>query len=119
MMTYLLNATLRGEDIGHYGRLVVVMVGRHFLDREALVSAIAHGECDAPAARALIDQVELADYSPPKRAKILDYAKRQEFPLLPDASDPDAGNVYRTLQFPEHVYEHIGEYREAKASASG
>jgi len=49
----------------------------------------------------------------------LDYAKRQEFPLLPDASDPDAGNVYRTLQFPEHVYEHIGEYREAKASASG
>ena len=71
MMTYLLDATLRGEDIGHYGRLVVVMVGRHFLDREALVSAIAHGECDGPAARALIDQVELADYSPPKRAKIL------------------------------------------------
>ena len=29
-MTHLLDALDRGEDIGHYGRLVFVMVGRYF-----------------------------------------------------------------------------------------
>ena len=31
MMTHLLDALDRGQDIGHYGRLVFAMVARHFL----------------------------------------------------------------------------------------
>jgi hypothetical protein len=34
--------------------------------------------------------------------------------MLP-ADDPDEGNVYRDLEFPPEVYEHIQEYYEAKA----
>ena len=31
MMSHLLDALERGEDIGHYGRLVFVMIAHHFL----------------------------------------------------------------------------------------
>jgi hypothetical protein len=34
--------------------------------------------------------------------------------MLPE-NDPDEGNVYRDLEFPPEVYEHIQEYHEAKA----
>jgi hypothetical protein len=37
---------------------------------------------------------------------------QQEFPILPNPEDPDCGNLYRNLKFPEAVYEHIGEYQE-------
>ena len=37
MMTHLLDALERGEDIGHYGRLVFAMVARHFSDADTLV----------------------------------------------------------------------------------
>ena len=32
MMAHLLDALARGENIGHYGRLVFAMLARHFLD---------------------------------------------------------------------------------------
>lgn len=69
------------------------------------------------AARPLIAQVEAANYSPPKRAKILEFQARQGFPIVPDPDDPDCGNVYRDLTFPDEVYDHIAEYREAKVHA--
>jgi hypothetical protein len=37
MMSHLLEALDRGEDIGHYGRLTFAMVAHHFLDRDELV----------------------------------------------------------------------------------
>ena len=40
---------------------------------------------------------------------------QQEFPILPNPDDPDCGNVYRNLKFPQSVYEHIQEYHEQKA----
>ena len=57
------------------------------------------------------------DYNPPKRDKILHYQSQQDFPIIPNPDDPDSGNVYRDLQFPDHVYEHISDYYEHKAQA--
>jgi hypothetical protein len=117
MMAHLLDALDKGQDIGHYGRLVFAMVGRHFLEEDQLVEYLSKdkdfGEGEA---RALVAQVQAHDYSPPKRQRILDWQKEQDFPIIPDADDPDAGNVYRTLQFPDGVYEHISDYYEQKAS---
>ena len=119
MMTHLLDALAAGTDIGHYGRLVFVMVARHFATDDELVAELTKdATCSEDDARTLIAQVRQADYSPPKREKILHFASRQDFPILPAADDPDAGNVYKDLHFPDHVYEHIGHYREAKSHAS-
>ena len=35
-----------------------------------------------------------------------------------DPDDPNSGNVYRELRFPDDVYEHIQEYYEEKAEAA-
>jgi len=118
MMAHLLDALGRGEDIGHYGRLVFAMIARHFGTNDEVVAALRQDkDFSGDDARALLAQVEQADYSPPKRAKIMEYQAQQEFPIIPDPGDPDAGNVYRDLKFPDHVYEHIAEYREAKSHA--
>jgi len=118
MMARLLDALERGEDIGHYGRLVFLMVARHFASADELADLLSRDQsCAAGDARRLIAQVEEAGYSPPKRDKILDFQGRQTYPILENPDDPDAGNVYKDLQFPDDVYEHIGEYREAKARA--
>jgi hypothetical protein len=118
MMAHLLDALEAGTDIGHYGRLVFAMVARHFLDDEAMLRLLAkqpdHGEGDM---RALLAQVKAKDYNPPKRERILQWQQQQEFPILPDADDPDSGNLYRELQFPDGVYEHIQEYYEEKVEA--
>jgi len=58
--------------------------------------------------------VEGRDYNPPKRERILDWQRQQEFPILPHPEDPDCGNLYRNLKFPEEIYQHIEEYQEAK-----
>ncbi len=116
MMAHLLEALDRGDDIGHYGRLVFAMIARHFGSNDEVVAALRQDkDFSEDDARALLAQVEQADYSPPKRAKILEYQAQQDFPIIPNPDDPDAGNVYRDLKFPDHVYEHIAEYREAKA----
>jgi hypothetical protein len=94
------------------------MVARHFGSRDELVALLTKdATVKEDAARALVLQVEEANYSPPKRAKIVDFQARQDFPIIPDLDDPDCGNVYRDLTFPADVYEHIAEYREAKAHA--
>jgi hypothetical protein len=116
MMAHLLDALERGQDIGHYGRLVFAMVGHHFLDTDELVAWITRDQSVSEAeARALATQVEHRDYSPPKRERILEWQKEQDFPILPNPDDPDAGNVYRDLHFPDDVYERIEEYYEHKA----
>jgi hypothetical protein len=119
MMSHLLEALEAGEDIGHYGRLVFAMVARHFVEEEELVELLMQDPaCDEAQARGLVEQVKGRDYSPPRREKVLEFQSRQDFPLIPNPDDPDAGNVYKDLQFPEHVYAHIGEYREQKAHAA-
>jgi hypothetical protein len=118
MMAHLLDALDGGKDIGHYGRLVFTMIARHFLSEEQVVGLLGKdrdfGEDEA---RALYHQVQGRDYNPPRRDKILEWQAQQDFPILPNADDPDAGNVYRDLTFPEGVYQDIEAYHEQKAEA--
>jgi DNA primase large subunit len=113
MMSHLLDALERGEDIGHYGRLTFAMVARHFMDTEDLVQLLScGGDTDERKARALVKQVEDHDYNPPRRERILEWQAKQEFLICPNPDDPDACNVYKELDLPDRVFEHIEEYRE-------
>jgi hypothetical protein len=119
MMAHLLAALDAGKDIGHYGRLVFAMIGRHFLDEEELIGYLAKAkDFGVDEARSLYRQVQGRDYNPPRREKILEWQAQQDFPILPNADDPDAGNVYRDLTFPDEVYQDIAEYHEQKTSAT-
>ncbi len=116
MMAHLLDALEQGQDIGHYGRLVFAMVARHFMDEEELVTYLRKDrDFSEEQARALYLQVQGRDYNPPRRDKVLQWQKEQEFPICPNPEDPDACNVYNELQFPDEVYQDIQEYREEKA----
>jgi hypothetical protein len=119
MMAHLLAALDEGKDIGHYGRLVCAMIGRHFLDEEELIGYLAKDkDFGVDEARSLYRQVQGRDYNPPRREKILEWQAQQDFPILPNADDTDAGNVYRDLTFPDEVYQDIAEYHEQKMSAT-
>lgn len=118
MMAHLLDSLDAGKDIGHYGRLVFAMVARHFIPEDEVVAHLQKDkDFSEEQARALVLQVQGRDYNPPKREKILQYQEQQEFPIIPNPDDPDSGNVYKDLQFPDHVYEHITDYYEHKAEA--
>jgi hypothetical protein len=118
MMAYLLDSLDAGQDIGHYGRLVFAMVARHFLPEQEVVARLTRDrDFSEDAAVALLRQVEGRDYNPPRRERILEWQREQEFPILPHPEDPDCGNVYRSLKFPEDVYEHIQEYQGEKAAS--
>jgi hypothetical protein len=62
-------------------------------------------------------QVQGRDYNPPRREKIQEWQRQQEFQIIPNADDPDQGNVYKDLQFPDGVYENIADYYEDKVEA--
>ena len=116
MMAHLLDALKAGADVGHYGRLTFVMVARHFMDDEEMVNLLARQpDQDETTARALVMQVKAKDYCPPKRERILQWQSQQDFPIIPNPDDPDSGNVYRELRFPDDVYENINEYYQEKA----
>ncbi|MBV8866887.1 MAG: hypothetical protein JO210_15940 [Acidobacteriaceae bacterium] len=47
MMKHLMEALERGQDIGHYGRLVFIMGARHFLNNDQLVEWMTKDkDCD-------------------------------------------------------------------------
>lgn len=119
MMAHLLDALESGTDIGHYGRLTFVMVARFFMSDDEMLKLLAkqpeHDEADM---RALIRQVRERDYNPPKPERILEWQARQDFPICPDPDDPHACNVYRDLQFPEDIYDHIQEFYEEQAESA-
>lgn len=118
MMAHLLDAMEQGNDIGHYGRLVFAMVARHFMSEDELTELLAgQPGMDEQQARATVLQVQGRDYNPPKRQRILEWQSQQDFPICPDPDDPQACNVYRELQFPDEIYERIGEFWEEKAKA--
>lgn len=43
---------------------------------------------------------------------------RQGFPICPDSDDPDSCNVYKNLDFPEKMYDHISEYQSTKMGSA-
>ena len=118
MMAYMLDALDNGEDIGHYGRLVFAMIGRHFVSNDELVELLTKDhDADEQEIRAIVQQVEDKGYSPPRREKILEFQNRQDFQICPNPDDPDACNVYNELQFPDEVYESIQEYQEQRQTS--
>lgn len=118
MMAHLLDSLDRGEDIGHYGRLVFAMIARHFLtDDEVLSELTKDQDFSEEDARQMLVQVEGRDYSPPRRERILEWQAEQKFPIIPNPHDPDSGNVYKSLRFPKETYSHIGHYQEEKAES--
>lgn len=115
MMAHLLDALDAGKDIGHYGRLVFAMVARHFLSEDDLIDHLQKDSDFTEAeAQTLYKQVQGKDYNPPRRERVLEWQQQQEFPICPNPDDPDSCNVYKDLQFPEHVYEHISDYYQHK-----
>jgi len=117
MMSHMLDALENGEDIGHYGRLVFAMIGRHFVDNDELVKLLTQdNDADEAEIRAMVEQVEEKGYSPPRRDKILEFQSQQDFQICPNPDDPDACNPYQELEFPDEVYEDIQRYREEKSS---
>jgi hypothetical protein len=118
MMAHLLDSLQEGKDIGHYGRLVFAMVARHFLPHEEVLQWLTRDvDFDEAEAQVMLRQVEGRDYNPPKRERILEWQSQQEFPILPHPDDPDCGNLYRNLKFPDAIYHHIEEYQEQKVAA--
>ncbi len=118
MMAHLLDSLDTGKDIGHYGRLVFAMVARHFLSNDEVIAELTKDpDFSTDQAVAMLRQVEGRDYNPPRRGRILEWQAEQEFPILPNAADPDCGNVYKTLRFPTGIYEHIEQYQEEKAAS--
>ena len=110
-MEHLIATLESGNSIGHYGRLVFVMVARHFLEPGELVAYLKKDpECDDEQARSLVAQVEARNYNPPKRERILEWMRRQDFPVCPEPEDPGQCNVYRNLDFPQDVYNRINEF---------
>ena len=117
LMAHLLDALDDGKDIGHYGRLTFAMIARHFMPEDELIRYLQKdSDFSDTDAKALVQQVQGKDYNPPKRDRILDWQQQQDFPICPNPDDPDACNVYRDLQFPDHVYEHISSYYEHKVA---
>ena len=118
MMAHLLDSLEAKKDIGHYGRLVFAMVSRHFLPHEEVLGWLTRDpDFEAGEAEVLLRQVEGRDYNPPKRERIVEWHAQQEFPILPKPEDPDCGNLYRNLKFPDAIYEHIEHYQEQKIAA--
>jgi DNA primase large subunit len=119
MMAHLLDNLKKGNDIGHYGRLVFTMVAHHFMEADEIVKLLTkQPDVSEEDARGLVAQVKARDYNPPKRDKILAWQQEQDFQIIPNPDDPDSGNLYRELRFPDEVYESIGEYYEEKAEAN-
>lgn len=118
MMKHLMDALKEGKDIGHYGRLTFVMVAQYFMDKDEMVKLLTRepdvAEDDA---RALVAEVEGHGYNPPKGNTIREWQSQQNFPICPDADDPNACNVYEHLQFPDKVYDNIGHFWEQKVEA--
>lgn len=115
MMAHLLDSLAAGKDVGHYGRLVFAMVARHFLPHEQVLGYLTKdADFSEEQATAMLRQVEGRDYNPPRRDRLMEWQREQEFEFM-DPSDSDSGNLYRNLKFPQEVYEHIGHYQEAKS----
>jgi uncharacterized protein YneF (UPF0154 family) len=118
MMAHMLDALDNGEDIGHYGRLVFAMIGRHFVSNDELIELLTKdNDADEQEIRAMVQQVGEKGYSPPRRERILQWQSQQDFQICLNPDDPDACNVYNELQFPDEVYESIQEYQEKRQTS--
>ncbi|MDX1934740.1 MAG: hypothetical protein SFU56_19255 [Capsulimonadales bacterium] len=116
-MARLIEALSRGEDIGHYGQFVFVTTARHFLkDEEIADLLVRQPEMSEDRANAMVARIGEKGYNPPNRERLLEMQRQQEFRII-DEDDPDSGNLYRELSFPEGVYADIEEYHTERMAA--
>ena len=114
-MAHILDALDNGKDIGHYGRLTLAMVAQYFADEEEIVTQLRKDkDFTEEEARSLYQQVSSKEYSPPSRDSLLEWQSEQDFQIVSNPEDPDAGNVYQDLTFPDRVYESISSYNQKK-----
>ncbi len=112
-MAHLMDSLESGEDIGHYGRLVFAMISRHFMEEDEVLGYLTKNPgFDEEQAHGLLRQIEARGYNPPKRERILDWMRRQDFPICPEPENASQCNVYRNLEFPQEVYEKISQFYE-------
>src|SRR4051794_41108631 len=103
-MARLLEALEEGTDIGHYGQFTFATVARHFMDVDEIVKLLARQpQMDETRARALLEHVTERGYNPPHRERILEHQAKGGFQIIANPQDPDAGNLYRELEFPENI----------------
>lgn len=116
MMAHLVGALEMGQDIGPYGRRVFVTVARHFLSEDDLLMLLSRniGSDDA---RALLQ--ETRGEPPPRRGKVLEYMKRQKFPIIPDDHDAHMDDLYANLAFPPEVAARIPKFEKGHAHEAG
>ena len=96
MIGHVLDALDRGEDIGHYGRLVFATMGRHFVGEAELVEILTKDhDADEREIRAMVQQVQEKGYSPPRREKLLEYQGQQDFQICPNPDDPMPATLTR------------------------
>src|SRR5690349_6017003 len=115
-MARLLDALKKGTDVGHYGQFTFTTVARHFMKEDEIIRLLAkQPDMDETKAGALLTHVIERDYNPPHRERILQHQSPEGFQIIERPHDPDCGNLYRELQFPERVYEDINEYYAEKA----
>ncbi len=118
MMARLMDAMEQGQDVGHYGRLVFVMVARFFISDDEMLNLLStQPDFDEKEARVMMAQVKERGYNPPKRERILQWQAQQDFQICPEDEDPNGCNVYRELQFPDEIYGNIEDFWEEKAEA--
>lgn len=118
MMAHLLGALEMGQDVGPYGRRVFALVAQHFLPEDDLVMLLSRNVGEA-GARDLLREVRGSGDPPPRRGKIIEYMKRQSFPILPDDHDPHLDNVYQNLTFPPQVAARIPKFAVGESHARG
>lgn len=117
-MSYLMDAMEDGKDIGHYGRLTFAMAARFFLPEAELIDLLAgQPEQDPEKAGAMLRQVQARNYNPPRRERIMEWQRQQDFPIIPNQDDPNSGNLYQELEFPNTIYDQIEEFWEERTEA--
>lgn len=118
MMARLMDAMRDGQDVGHFGRLLFVMVARFFLSDEEMLKLLRkQPDFDEKEALVMLTQVKERGYNPPKRERILEWQAQQDFQICPDTDDPQGCNVYRELQFPDEIYDNIEDFWEERVEA--
>lgn len=116
MMARLWDDLAAGVDIGHFGRLVFTMIGRHYIDEPELIDLLSKNFESVDEARALLLEVNARNYNPPRRDVILQWQERQEYKIIPliYAHDLHWGNVYSELKLPKEIYNQVQNfYKEA------
>jgi hypothetical protein len=84
MMSHMLNALERGEDIGHYGRLTLAMIARYFVDNEELARLLAQDastdENEARQDPGVAKRTGLPNLPKPRRSGCLQRLQRAPLP---------------------------------------